>query len=122
MRLLLDMNLSPAWVVVLKSAGWETTHWSQVGKPSDKDETVLTWARENGCVVITHDLDFGAILAATGAKAPSVLQLRTEDASPEGSSLLMIESLRRFEVVLESGALISVDTRRQRARVLPISP
>jgi len=28
----------------------------------------------NGYVLLTHDLDFGAILAASGANAPSVIQ------------------------------------------------
>jgi len=32
--------------------------------------------------VFTHDLDFGDILAATGAEAPSVIQVRTEDTTP----------------------------------------
>lgn len=27
MRLLLDMNLSPAWQEVLSAAGWEVRHW-----------------------------------------------------------------------------------------------
>jgi len=27
MKLLVDMNLSPEWVGVLKEAGWETVHW-----------------------------------------------------------------------------------------------
>jgi hypothetical protein len=33
-KLLLDMNLSPAWAKVLEEAGFETVHWSQVGKPT----------------------------------------------------------------------------------------
>jgi hypothetical protein len=32
MRLLVDMNLSPDWVAVLKRAGWDAVHWSMVGK------------------------------------------------------------------------------------------
>ncbi len=96
-------------------------HWAEVGKPNDSDETLLIWARENEYVVLTHDLDFGAILAATKAAAPSVLQLRVADISPEASSELLFESLRRFETALENGALVSIDTRRQRARVLPIT-
>jgi predicted nuclease of predicted toxin-antitoxin system len=33
MKLLVDMNLSPDWVAVLRAAGWEAAHWSQVGNP-----------------------------------------------------------------------------------------
>lgn len=122
MKLLVDMNLSPAWVAIFQEAGWEAVHWSEVGQPSDRDEVILTWAREHSYIVFTHDLDFGAILAATKASAPSVLQLRGEDISPNGSSALVMEALRRFETVLQSGALVSIDPRGQRARVLPITP
>jgi predicted nuclease of predicted toxin-antitoxin system len=32
-RILVDMNLSPRWATVLKSAGIEASHWSAVGSP-----------------------------------------------------------------------------------------
>ena len=31
MNLLVDMNLSPDWVTVLRAEGWEAEHWSRVG-------------------------------------------------------------------------------------------
>lgn len=34
MKILLDMNLSPDWVPVLESAGFEAVHWSKIGNPS----------------------------------------------------------------------------------------
>jgi predicted nuclease of predicted toxin-antitoxin system len=38
MKILVDMNLSPAWVRVLQAHGWDAVHWSEVGgaKPDDK--------------------------------------------------------------------------------------
>jgi len=33
--------------------------------------------------VLTHDLDFSAILAATHGEKPSVVQIRAEDVSPD---------------------------------------
>lgn len=76
MKLLIDMNLSPAWVDVFERQGWQAFHWSAVGEPGALDRVILSWARENEYVVFTHDLDFGAILAATNADAPSVIQVR----------------------------------------------
>jgi Domain of unknown function (DUF5615) len=38
----------------------------------------MRWARRNSYLIITHDLDFGAILTATNAQYPSVLQVRTQ--------------------------------------------
>jgi predicted nuclease of predicted toxin-antitoxin system len=70
MRLLVDMNLSPRWVAALKEAGVEASHWSTVGASTAPDEEVLGWVAVNGWVLLTHDLDFGTILAASGAGYP----------------------------------------------------
>ena len=65
MKLLVDMNLSPAWAAVLTQAGWETIHWSGVGDLRATDAEIMAWARQRGFVIFTHDLDFGTILALT---------------------------------------------------------
>jgi len=76
MKILVDMNLSPSWIPLLEADGYETKHWSQVGSPSAPDTEIMQWARENRFVVLTHDLDYGALLFATQTTAPSVIQLR----------------------------------------------
>jgi len=68
MKILIDMNLSPAWVSVLEEAGHTASHWSTIGSFNAPDREVLLWAKANGCLLFTHDLDFGAILAATGPR------------------------------------------------------
>lgn len=82
----------------------------------------MAWARTLGYVVVTNDLDFGAILAATQAEGPSVLQMRTEAVSPHSLGDRLLKALERFEGDLLAGALITVDERRERARLLPINP
>lgn len=82
MKLLLDMNLSPRWAELLRQAGHDAVHWSTVGQATAEDQALMAWARTHGYVVVTNDLDFGAILAATQAEGPSVLQMRTEAVSP----------------------------------------
>lgn len=67
MKLLLDMNLSPAWVRFLEENGFEAVHWSTIGEPTATDAVIMAWARNRGFVVITYDLDFSALLAATEA-------------------------------------------------------
>ncbi len=37
MKLLVDMNLSPRWIPLLREAGWEVAHWSAVGKANATD-------------------------------------------------------------------------------------
>jgi predicted nuclease of predicted toxin-antitoxin system len=120
MRLLVDMNLSPDWVAVLKGAGWEAVHWSTVGNPRAEDGEIMTWARAQKHVVFTHDLDFGTLLAPTQAGSPSVIQVRTQDVTPVAIGALVVNALRQFEGVLEKGALIILDEARSRARVLPL--
>ena len=70
MRLLVDMNLSPDWVPLFVSHGWEAKHWSQVGKGTAPDAEIMSWAREHGHVIVTQDLDFSQILFATYAAGP----------------------------------------------------
>ena len=120
MKFLIDMNLSPRWLEVFMAAGLEATHWSALGDPRATDRSILEWARSNGYIVFTHDLDFGAILAATQASGPSVLQIRAEKVLPEDAGDTVIATVHRFQDELEQGALISVDPERARARILPL--
>lgn len=115
------MNLSPDWVPVLEATGFEAVHWSTVGDPRASDRAILGWALTNGYIIFTNDLDFGAILAATQAEAPSVIQMRGQDVLPASIGSLVINVLRQFESVLEAGALVSVDQASVRARILPIT-
>ena len=120
MKLLVDMNLSPEWVAVLKEAGWEAVHWSKVGDLRAADSEIMAWAKQNGCVVFTHDLDFGTMLVLTQAEGPSVIQGRTQDVTPSAIGKLVINALHQFESELEKGALIVLDEANIRARILPL--
>ena len=62
MKLLLDMNLSPRWIATLKDNGFEALHWSTVGQANARDSEIMAWAAANKYIVVTHDLDFSAIL------------------------------------------------------------
>jgi predicted nuclease of predicted toxin-antitoxin system len=120
MKLVIDMNLSPAWLPVLRQAGHTVTHWSSIGSPCAKDREILAWAREQGQIVFTHDLDFGAILAATDADSPSVIQIRTQDPTPDNCGQIVAQILHRYADALATGALISVDKNQARVRLLPM--
>ncbi|MFO0568947.1 MAG: DUF5615 family PIN-like protein [Polyangiaceae bacterium] len=120
MKLLVDMNLSPAWVPYLAARGVAAVHWSTVGAPNAPDTEVLGYARDNGLVVFTHDLDFGVLLALTRRAGPSVLQVRTQDVMPEDIGTIVLDSLARFADALSNGALVTVDHAQVRARVLPL--
>jgi predicted nuclease of predicted toxin-antitoxin system len=120
MKLLIDMNLSPLWVATFTSAGYDAVHWSSVGDPRAADAEIAAWALANDCVIFTHDLDFSALLALAHAAGPSVIQIRTQDVFPSAIGPLITKSLKDFEVALSQGALISIDERRARVRILPL--
>ena len=117
MKILIDMNLPPTWVPVIEQAGHTAVHWSTIGSSNAPDRELLAWAKAKGYVLFTHDLDFGAILAATDTEAPSVIQIRTQDVTPKD---LLLNVIRNFTQDLLQGALISVDEERSRVRLLPL--
>ncbi len=122
MKLLLDMNLPLRWVKFLSSQGIECVHWSEVGEYTAKDSRIMAYARKHGYVIFTHDLDFGALLAARRTRGPSVIQVRTQDIMPEEIGDLIMKAIREFEKELERGALITIDPYRSRVRILPFEP
>ena len=121
MKLLVDMNLSPRWVSLL-AGSVEAAHWSTVGAPNAPDTEIMGYALAHDLVVLTHDLDFSAILAATQGEKPSVVQLRATDVSPEAIGRQVILALRQLEAELDEGALVTIDPERTRMRVLPLRP
>jgi predicted nuclease of predicted toxin-antitoxin system len=120
MKFLLDMNLTPRWVAYLKTAGIEALHWSIVGRANAPDEEIMAYAARTGLVVLTHDLDFSAILAATKGKKPSVVQIRAQNISPEAIGTQVVAALRHTDAELETGALLTIDPDRTRIRLLPL--
>ena len=114
------MSLSPLWAGFLGSHGIEAVHWSHVGKASAPDTEIVEFASAKGFIVFTHDLDFGALLAARKAGGPSVIQVRTQDVLPSAIGEAVLRAIRIAEGSLAIGALVTVEPGRQRIRVLPI--
>lgn len=121
MKVLIDMNLSPEWAAVFGRNGHEAIHWSVVGDPEAADRTIMAWARANGYIVFTHDLDFGSILAVTHAEGPSIIQIRTQDVTPGHLETVVMGALNRYVSLLEEGALIVLDEVKARVRILPLA-
>jgi predicted nuclease of predicted toxin-antitoxin system len=119
-QLVVDMNLSTEWVAELALHGWSAVHWSTVGDPRADDSAIMAWALANGRVVFTHDLDFGTMLALTHAAGPSVLQVRGQNVLPEDIGAVGIAALRQYDAALAAGALVVVDLKKSRVRVLPL--
>jgi predicted nuclease of predicted toxin-antitoxin system len=121
MKLIVDMNLSPRRIVLLAGVCLEVKHWSTLGANNAPDSEIMAYASANDYVVLTHNLNFSAILAATHGEKPSVVQIRAEDVSPAVIGLQVIAALRQMATELENGALLTVDPNRTRMRLLPLN-
>jgi len=119
LKLLVDMNLSDKLVGRLRDSGFDCQHWKEVGNPKAPDTELFDWARAHNAVVITRDLGFGRILAATQFDAPSVVQVRSEDSHSTSAFPIILRALQQCEDPLRRGALVVVTENRLRIRTLP---
>ena len=105
---------------LLRAAGHQAVHWSEVGDPRAPDMVLMQWSIANGYAVFTHDLDFGTMLALSGTDGPSVLQVPCLNVLPEAIGTLVLSLLKTYGAEIEQGALVVADERRLRVRILPL--
>jgi predicted nuclease of predicted toxin-antitoxin system len=120
MKLLLDQGLPRSAAGRFRERGIDATHAADVGLSSAADADILDRAREMGCTVVTLDSDFHAILALSGALAPSVIRIRIEGLDGAGVEALIRAVISACGEEIESGAAISVTETAIRLRSLPI--
>ena len=122
MKILIDMNLPPRWVDMLAKAGIEAEHRSSIGRPDATDREIMAYAAANDHYVLTLDLDFGSILAATQGNKPSVVQVRANGVNIAEIGESVTIALRQMQTELAAGALLTIDPKRTRIRLLPLRP
>jgi predicted nuclease of predicted toxin-antitoxin system len=120
MKFLADMGISPRTVTFLKSLGHDAVHLQEQGLGRLSDPLVLRKAREEGRVLLTHDLDFGELMAASGAELPSIVIFRLRDMRPERVNTYLDQIAAEHQEILERGAIVSVSERQIRLRNLPV--
>jgi predicted nuclease of predicted toxin-antitoxin system len=120
MKFLADMGISPKTVGFLMERGYDTIHLYSEGLERLSDSDILAKALREERIVLTHDLDFGELVAASGSKLPSVITFRLRNMHPERVNRHMSEIVGKHEDVLEQGAAISVTEGKLRVRLLPI--
>ena len=120
MRFLADMGISPRTVAFLRKLGYEAVHLHEEGLDRLEDSAILAKAREEGFILLTHDLDFGELIAASGARLPSVVIFRLRNMRPENVNRHLQRIVEEHAELLERGAIISVTEGRIRVRALPL--
>ena len=81
MKFLVDMPLSPRLVEWLNEQGHPSMHAVEAGLAQASDEHVLEYARSQGQIIITADLDYPRLLALTGEATPGIILFRGGDYS-----------------------------------------
>jgi len=120
MKILLDMNIPLKYSSLLAEKDVEVTRWSDVGVPNAMDTEIMAYARDNDFIVLTCDLDFGTILSVTHDLKPSVTQVRASLVHAEKAVELITIALVQYAAELEQGAILSVDIKSARLRLLPL--
>ena len=120
MTLLLDMNISPKLVDLLHLRSINAIHWISIGESNASDAKIMEHAFQNNCIVVTYDLDFSTILSVSQAKKPSIIQVRKHALELSTLAELLALAVTRWSHELDEGAVLSLDTRRARVRLLPI--
>lgn len=120
MKFLADMGISPRSVERLRRLGYEAVHLCDQGLERLPDAAILEKAFREGWILLTHDLEFGELMSASGANLPSVVIFRLRNMKPERVDRYLDELIERHQGVLEEGAIVSVEEGQIRVRSLPI--
>jgi len=120
MKFLADMGISPRVVRTLRDNGHDAIHLQEQGLGRMSDADVLIKARNEERVLLTHDLDFGELLATSGENLPSVIIFRLSDMRSENITRYLNGILAQQSQTLAKGAVCSVTEHKIRIRPLPI--
>ncbi len=120
MKFLLNMNLPRELGTLLKSKGHEWRHAGDVSLGDAKDSVIVQQARASGEVIVTHDLDYGHLLAFSGENSPSVIIFRVRNTRVEHLFSRLTLAWSEIERPLAEGAIIAMEDATLRIRRLPI--
>ncbi len=120
MKFLADMGISPHIVEELRQQSHDAIHLAEQKLNRMVDGDILRKARQENRILLTNDLDFGELLAASGGVLPSVIIFRLKDMRPKNVSRHLLPILNKQTDALNAGAIMSVTEQKVRIRLLPI--
>jgi predicted nuclease of predicted toxin-antitoxin system len=120
-KLLIDENLPPRLTRLLTEAGHNAAHVRDLDATGSSDPQIIELALGDGRIIVSADTDFGALLASTGATAPSVILVReVVDLHPPDLAELLITCIEQLEAQLTAGAMVALTHTGARVRQLPL--
>ena len=90
------LALVPKAAAPMVAATINAIHLHDEGLQQSSDDEIIAKAQSEGRVILTHDLDFGRIVALSQAGVPSVITFRLQDMRPVRVNRYLIEVLTRF--------------------------
>jgi predicted nuclease of predicted toxin-antitoxin system len=120
MRFLADVGVSLRVVEWLRSSGHDAIHLRDEGLQKLPDGEIFQKALREARIVLTFDLDFGEIVAASGGRSVSVILFRLRNTRADYVIQRLKIVLEQTKEVLAQGAVILVEDERHRIRRLPI--
>jgi len=120
MTFLADMGVSLTTTSWLREQGYDVNHVRELGMNRAMDSEILDLALKEKRVILTFDLDFGDLLAASGDKLPSIIIFRLKNTRPNVVNKRLKQVLKHSISALQKGSIISVDEKTYRIRHLPI--
>lgn len=114
------MGISPKTVLFLRDIEHDAVHLHEQDLDRLKDSEILDKARSEGRVILTHDLDFGELIAASKERLPSVVVFRLRNMHPTRVNQYLDRIVGQHKEALEQGAVISVTEGQVRVRSLPL--
>lgn len=121
MRFLLNMNLPRKLCRLLAEAGHVCRHCGDVGLARAADPAIVEMARAHGEAVLTHDLDYGGVLAFSGQASPSVVIFRLRNTNCENLRDRLLGVWPQVSRPLAEGAIVVIEDAAVRIRALPIA-
>jgi len=105
----------------LTAAGHVYRHVGDIGMAQASDVAIIEEAKENEEIIVTHDLDYGHLLAFSGEPMPSVIIFRLRNTHPDNLFTRIMGTWSEIEEPLLEGAIVALEDATFRVRKLPIA-
>jgi predicted nuclease of predicted toxin-antitoxin system len=115
------MGIARSVVEALRDTGFDSVHLLEEGLERMPDGAILDKARAEGRIILTHDLDFGDLLASGALTSPSVITFRLSDMRGHRVLDHLMAALPQFQSELEAGACVTITEGKARCRSLPVT-
>lgn len=120
MKLLANLHIAPRTVAFLCEQGHDVLRIDAVLPCDSPDEEIVREAMRLERIILTQDLDYSDIIALSGETRPSLVTLRLSSSRIENVNTVLARALPGVEADLLRGAIVTIQDRAIRVRLLPI--